>query len=387
MKIEKNIKDKSSTSKITAFIVVIFFIVFFTARYATDEDFRTMIDVNVFKKEVNESTLTSIEIDLESNPNIFAYDKYIAVLSKNKLIEYTSDGKEVASLDTNISVPIVHTNGKYMVMAEKNGQKIYLISGEHIIWQNTIEGSISEVNVNENGYVSIVIKNTTYKSVIAFYDLKGVELFRTHIANNYAICTSISTNNEYLAIGEIDYSGTILKSYVKIISVEKAQTEPKNSIIYIYESENGEIITNINYHDKENAICMFNGYIQKVGTDSNERLYDITNNDVFVDINSKDSIAIIDKQSSGLFSYEYELVNKSTSNKSESLYILDSELPKTVKISGYKMALNLGNEIRIVNSNGWLLKKYTSDNQIKNIVIGDSVAGVVYKNRIEIIKL
>lgn len=387
MKNEKNIKDKSATSKITAFIVIIFLIVFFTARYATDEDFRIMIDTNVLKKEVNESTLTSITIDLESNSNIFAYDKYIVILSKNKLIEYTSDGKEVAKLDTNISVPLVHTNGKYMVMAEKNGQKIYLISGEEIIWQNTIQGSISEVNVNENGYVSIVIKNTTYKSVIAFYDLKGVELFRTHIANNYAICTSISTNNKYLAIGEIDYSGTILKSYVKIISVEKAQTEPKESIIYTYESENGEIITNINYQDKENAICMFNDYVQKVGTSSNERLYDITANDVFADINSKDSIVIIDKQSSGLFSYEYELISKSTTSKSESLYILDSELPKAIKISGYKIALNMGNEIRIVNTNGWLLKKYTSDNQIKNIVIGDSVAGVIYKNRIEIIKL
>ncbi len=387
MEFEKKVKDKAETSKLAAFIIVVFFIVFFTARYATDEEFRTMIDVNVFRKEINESALTSIEIDLESNSNIFAYDKYIAVLNKNNLVEYTSEGKKIAELETNISVPLVHTNGKYMVMAEKNGQKIYLISGENIVWQNTIQGSISEVNVNENGYVSIVIKNTTSKSVIALYDLKGIELFRVHIASNYAICTSISKNNEYLAIGEIDYSGTILKSYVKIVSVEKAQSEPNDSIVYIYESENGEIITNINYQDKENAICMFNGYIQKVGKDYNERLYDITPNDVFVDINLKDSIAIIDKQSSGLFSYEYELVNKSTTSKSESLYILDSELPKTVNVSGTLMALNMGNEIRIVNSNGWLVKKYTSDNQIKNVVIGDSVAGVIYKNRIEIIKL
>ena len=91
-----------------------------------------------------------------------------------------------------------------MVIAEKNGQKVYLISAGTILWENNVEGNISEVNVNENGYVSIIIKNTTYKSVIAFYDLKGVELFRTHLANNYAICTSISTNNKYLAIGEID---------------------------------------------------------------------------------------------------------------------------------------------------------------------------------------
>lgn len=390
MKIENNLnklKNKKEKSKFLTFLLIVFLIVFFIARYATDEEFRTMIDVNVLKKEVAESTLTKIDIDLDSNPNIFAYDKYIAILTKNKLSQYTEDGKKASELDINISIPLVHTNGKYMVMAEKNGQKIYLISGENIIWENTVEGSVSEVNVNSNGYVSIIIKNTTYKSVIVFYNLEGTEIFRSYVSKNYALCTAISTNNKYLAIGEVDYSGTILKSFIKIISVDKAQEDPENSVIYTYESDNGEVITNINYQDKENAICMFNSYVQKVGTSSSERLYDITDKDMFVDINLNDSIAIIDKQSSGLFSYEYEILLKNTSSKSESLYILDSDLPKMIAVSGDNMALNLGNEIRIVNSNGWLIKKYTSNSQIKNLVIGDSIAGVIYKNKIEIIDL
>lgn len=390
MKIENNLnklKNKKEKSKFLTFLLIVFLIVFFIARYATDEEFRTMIDVNVLKKEVAESTLTKIDIDLDSNPNIFAYDKYIAILTKNKLSQYTEDGKKASELDINISIPLVHTNGKYMVMAEKNGQKIYLISGENIIWENTVEGSVSEVNVNSNGYVSIIIKNTTYKSVIVFYNLEGTEIFRSYVSKNYALCTAISTNNKYLAIGEVDYSGTILKSFIKIISVDKAQEDPENSVIYTYESDNGEVITNINYQDKENAICMFNSYVQKVGISSDERLYDITDKDMFVDINLKDSIAIIDKQSSGLFSYEYEILLKNTSSKSESLYILDSDLPKIITVSGDNMALNLGNEIRIVNSNGWLIKKYTSNSQIKNLVIGDSIAGVIYKNKIEIIDL
>lgn len=387
MKIEKNLKNKNLITKNLIFIFLIIIIVVITARYATDEEFRSLIDINILKKEVSESTLNVIELDTETNPNIYAYDKYIAVFSKNKLSKYTEDGKNVANLDINISVPLVDTNGKYMVIAEKNGQKFYLVSGQNVIWNNTVEGNISEINVNENGYVSIVIKNTTYKSVIAFYDVQGTELFRTYLSTNYAVCTSISTNNKYLAIGEVDYSGTILKSYVKIISVEKAQNDPSNSIIYTYESENGEIITNINYQDKENAICMFNSYVQKVGIDSNERVYDITNNDIFVDINLKDSIAIIDKQSSGLFSYEYEMIIKNTNSKLESLYILNNDLPQLMQVCGNNIALNNGNEIQIVNSKGWLLKRYTSNNQIKSIVTGDTIAGVIYKNRIEIIDL
>lgn len=292
-----------------------------------------------------------------------------------------------AELDVNISVPLVATNEEYMVLAEKEGQTIYLISGSNILWQNKLEGSISRVNVNKNGYVSVIIKTTIYKSVVIFYDLDGTEVFRTYLSNNYAICTAISTNNKYLAIGEVDYSGTIIKSYVKILSVDLAQTDPENSLVYSYESENGEIITNINYQSKDTAICMFNGYIQKVSLDSNERVYDIVSDDIFVDVNLKDGYAVIDKQSSGFFSYEYELTFKSIDSKAENLYILNSDLPKTMSISGNIMALNLGNEIQIVNSNGWLLKKYVSNKQISDVVIGDSIAGIIYKNKIEIINL
>lgn len=382
----KKLKDNNSITKILVFILAIFVIIIVAARYTTDEEFRSYIDTNIFKRQVEESTLNTIEIDSDANPSIYAYDKYIAVLNKNTLTEYSSEGNVIAKLDVNISVPLVDTNEKYMVLAEDGGQRVYLISGSNILWTTTVEGSISRVDVNKNGYVSIVITDTIYKSVVAFFDLSGKELFRNYVPTNYAVCTSISTNNEYLAIGEIDYSGTIIKSYVKIISADLAQTDPENSTIYIYEAENGEIITNINYQDKDIAVCMFNSYIQKVTTDSNERLYDITGNDLFIDINLKEGVAIIDKQSSGLFSYEYEMTIKNPHTKSDSLFILDSDLPKTISVSGNVMALNLGNEVKIVNSSGWPLKNYTSSKQIKGLVVGDSIAGIIYKNKIEIVK-
>ena len=140
----------------------------------------------------------------------------------------------------------------------------------------------------------------------------------------------------------------------------------------------------MNYQNKDFVICIFNDYIQKVTTQSNERLYENKDKDLFIDINLNDTIAIIDKQSSGLFSYEYEVIVKNTNNKSESLYILNSDLPKTMSTSGNNIALN---EVQIINTSGWLLKKYISSKQIKGIVVGDTIVGIIYKNRIEIISL
>lgn len=326
-------------------------------------------------------------MNYDITPNIFAYDKYVAILNKNKLALYTSDASKVSELDINISKPVISSYGKYLVLAEENGTKIYLINGNSILWQKDVEGNISRVNVNKNGYVSVIITNTTYKSVIISYTQSGKELFKTFLSSTYAICSDISFNNKYLAIGEVDFSGTIVKSNIKIISISLAQTEPEKSIINKYESASGEIVNNIKYQDKDYAICMFNKYIQKVGINDNKRFLDFDSNSLFVDINLKDSVAIVKKQASGLFSYEYEMGIKSSFGNSESLYIMNNNVPKDILISGNIIGIDLGTEVQIINSKGLLLKKYKSNQEIKGLAIGDNIVGVIYKDKIELINL
>ncbi len=383
----KETRKNKSVFKVCIIFILVILIVFITARYLTDANFRSYIDSNILKKELSEVNVNTIELKSDSNEYIYAYDKYITVLSKNLLSSYTKDGKVDSELDVNISVPLIDSNNKYMVLAEKNGKKIYLISGQNIIWENDIEGEISRVSVNKNGYVSIVIRNTTYKSVVVVFNAEGIELFRSYVSKDYAVCVDISNNNKYLAIGEVNYSGTIVKSFVKIISIEKAQTDPKNSTEYTYESETSDIIIDVNYQGKDEVICLFNDYIQKVTTKDNTKLYDITNDDIFAEINLDSNIAIVNKQSSGLFSYEYKMDIKDTNSKAEKLYILKNDVPKTIIVSGNKIAICFGNEVEIINSDGWLIKKYVSNKQSKQVVLGDLIAGIVYKNKIEIIDL
>ena len=380
-------KKSKSVFKACVIFVLIVFTVFIASRYLIDEEFRSYVDVNILKKELSEINVNTIELNSDTNEYVYAYDKYITVLAKNSLNSYIGNGSLDSKIDVNISVPLVESSGKYMVLAEKNGNKIYLISGQNIIWEKDIEGEISRVCVNKNGYVSAILKNTTYKSVIIVINPEGRDLFKSFLSTNYAVCMDISNNNKYLAVGEINYSGTIVKSYVKIMSIEKAQKDPENSIEYTYESGTSEIITNINYQNREEAICLFNNYIQKVTTKDNSRVYDIGANDVFAEINLDSNVAIINKQSSGLFSYEYKIDIKSPDSKTESLYILKNDVPKTIMASSNIMAVCLANEVEFINTNGWLIKRYTSNKQSKGIVLGDTIAGIIYKNKVEIINL
>lgn len=388
MEDKNKVKTSSFSLKMSIVVLVVFCIVIIFARYTADENFRTAVDTNVFKIQVDDSSLKTIEIDSESNPYIFAFDKYITILKKNSLKEYSQDGEMIKQFDINISSPIVATSGKYMVIAEKGGQNLYLLSGTNMKWDTKVEGTISRVNVNDNGYVSVIMQNSIYKSVVIFYNEMGNKIFTTYLRTNYAICTDISRDNKYLAIGEVDYSGTIIKSYVKIVSADLAETDAENAFVYEYKSENGEIITNINYEDNDRAVCTFNNYVEIVTPTENRTLYNITENDLFVDGSlDSENIVIINKQLSGLFSFEYKLSLKSTVGKKESLYVLDSDLPKSITVTPKYIALNIGNAVEIINESGVLEKKYIGKEQISGIVAGDSIIGLIYKNRIDIIKL
>ncbi len=381
------IASKANLVKIGLGFFIILCIVVVLARYLINDEFRNMVDTKILKKEIMENTSNIIEINSDGNPAIYAYDKYITVFTKNKLNFYNQDANLVGELDINITTPFITSNGKYLALAEKAGNKLHLISDTGMKWEKEVDGEIYRVSINKNGYVSVLLKNATYKSIVVVYDINGTELFKTYLATSYAICSEISENNKYLAIGQIDYSGTLVKSVVKLIEIDAVKEHKENSIVYTYESESSKILNNIKFNTKNEVICMFDSYIQKVTALSDERLYDINKDDIFIDINLVSDIVIVEKETSGLFSYQYQINIKNTVGKSDNLYILNNDVPKRLKVTPNLICMNLANEVRVINASGWLLKRYTTKSEIQDIVVSDSIMGIVYNNKIEVINL
>lgn len=387
MEEETKLASKINIMKIAIFVFIVICTIFVLTRYLTNDEFRNMVDTQILKKEITENSSHIIEIDSDGNPYIHAYDKYIVVLSKNVLSFYNQDANLAGQVDIDVTTPYITSNEKYLSVAEKGGNKLYLISDMGLKWEKEVDGEIYRASVNKKGYVSVLLKNATYQSIVVVYDVDGTELFKTFLATSYAVCSEISNNNKYLAIGQIDYSGTIVKSIVKLIEMEAVKERKQSAIAYTYESETSKILNNIKFNSKNEAICMFDSYIQKVTTLSDERLYDINNNNLFVDINLANDIVIVEKENSGLFSYQYQMTIKDTIGKSDNLYILNNDVPKRLKVAKNLICMNLANEVRIINAKGWLLKRYTTRSEIQDIVVSDSIMGIIYNNKIEVINL
>lgn len=356
-----------------------------TSLYLTNENFREKIDIHILKKEITEDNSSKIILSSEETQHICAYDKYIGILSKSILTIYNNTGEEITKLNTTISNPIFKQNNKYLCMAEQNGQKIYLINDTNVIWEKEIEGNIIDISLNKNGYVSIVVTGTSYKTVIITIDEKGKELFKTYLASTNVVTTDISNNNKYLAIAEIDSSSAIIQSNIKIISIEKAKTDPTNSIIYTYKAENNNLIIDIKYQEKETLVCLYDTSVHVIENNNDKEILKINEKADFIDIHLKNNI-VQTVETNELFRSNIKLLITNVSNKTENLYLTRGVI-KSLTTCDDIIALNFSTEVHFISKNGWLIKKYVSSQGITDVVLGNSIAGIVYRNKIEIISL
>ena len=381
----KRINRKNLIISICIIILILLLIISFSL-YIANQNVRDFFDIYLFKKNISSNNSSKIDFNDDESTFVFSYDKYIAVLNKNNFTTYNSSGNKAFDLSVELSSPIASSNNRFICLGESGGKKLYLINGQNIAWQKDIEGTISKVNVNKNGYVSIVVTGTSYKSVVITYDSNGKELFKTYLSSTTAIDSAISNDNKYLAIAEIDYSGTAIQSNIKILSIEKSQNDPTNAIDYIYPADSNSIALDINYNSKNRLVCMYDNSIHLIQNNNDTELTKISDKtDLFYDINLTDTYIKISQNSNTLFSgNEAHLVDIS-SNK-DNLYSINGT-PKSIYCSDNTIAINLGSEIDFINNSGWLIKKFNTTQEAKNIVLGSGIAGVVYKNKVEIINL
>ena len=244
---EKEPKKINKKKLIIVIIILLLLIVLIVldCLYTNNKSFRDWTDKKIFRKEITEEDLISIDISEDENISAFALNNQIAILRKKKVELYDKFGSKTLELEVDINNPIFAKEDKYLSIAEENGKKVYLMNEKKILWENQVEGEISQIDVNKNGYVAVVATNTSYKSLIYLYDLYGNELFIIHLAKERVIDISISNNGEFLSIAEINTSGILIQSKIETYSIEKAQSDPNNSSINNYSANPGRMLSNI----------------------------------------------------------------------------------------------------------------------------------------------
>lgn len=370
-------------------LVIICLILVIYLVYAANENFRAFMDANILNKSIEQDNLKSITLENYDNSNIFAYSKYIAILKDNTLTTYNSSGKIEAENNIQITNPITTSNGKYLIIAEQDSSKIYLLKDNNIRWEKTLEGNISRISVNSSGYSAIILKGTAYKSVVLLLDDSGNEMFKYYMSSTIAVDASISEDNKYVGIAEVNTSGTLIQSNIKILSIAKAKENPTEAIVYTYNAPLNSLVLNIKYQNKNKLVCEYDNEIHVIKDNVDTKLTDINTDQekiTYYSIELDNNIVKNVEENASLFATNTAIKIINSTTQKENTYKFEGVI-KEMYCSGSKIALNLGSEIHFVDTNGWLIKKYTSNQEVRKIVISNEVAGIIYRNKIEVIKL
>ena len=200
-----------------------------------------------------------------------------------------------------------------------------------------------------------------------------------------SVDVSISNDNKYLAIAEVDTSGTAIQSNVRIISIDKVKTDPTNSEEESYKSESNKLLVNIEYENKNKIVCMYTDSISLIEDGKEKSLFDNKDKKVTAQsINLNNNFTIIQEESSGIFSAN-SLVNiQNLDNQETKNYRVDTVV-KEIYTDGDIIALNLGTEVEFINTSGWLVKRYVANQEITKVTVSSNIAGIIYRDKVEII--
>lgn len=383
-------KKKINVKKIVISIlisIIIIAIIVLVALYVSNEQFRDWTDIQIFRKEISQDRVAVIELEEGQFSNVYAFNRYIGILNKNKLSLYGSTGSEEASLDIEISTPVFFSSNRFLVVGEQNGQKMYLIEDKEIAWKSEIEGNISQVYVNKNGYVAVIISGTSYKSVVQVFDPEGNALFKRFLSSTIVMDVSISNDNKYLAIADVDTSGTIVQSHIRVISIEDARTDPSNSEENNYQSGQNKLIIDIEYQDKNRIVCMYTDTISIIENGQETTMFDNEDKKIVAQsVKLNNNFVTIEEESAGIFSANSVVNIVDIDTKNTKNYTLESSI-KEIYTKGDIIVLNLGTEVEFINTGGWLVKRYVASQEVTNVTVSDNIAGIIYRDKVEIINL
>lgn len=370
--------------KFTIITLIAIIILVFIALYMANKSFNSFIDTYILKKRISENDANSLTIDTDNLSLIYAYDKSLVVYSDGSINFYNTDAKQTGNIEMTLSKPIADSEDKYLALADYGLQKVCLIKSNSLVWQKDIEGKISKVSVNKQGYVAVSVTGTTYESIVMLFNENGDLLFSKYLST-YVIDVDISDDSKYIAIAEVDNSTILPVTKIEMVSVGLASTSSENATINTYEAESNKLLTGMNFQSKNVLVCSFEDYVLKMTDSSSDRLYEFSDLTAYLEVDSRKGFVRIDKEESSVFKSDYRL-KITNENNSEKVYIIEGSI-KSLVCKDNKIALNLGKEVQFIDNNGWLVKKFIGNQEVKSVLVSNKIGIIVFKDKISIVNL
>ena len=133
------------------------------------------------------------------------FQKGVLVANAGIVTYYNAKMEALWEIQGFAGLPVIHTNGRYALVAYSDTPNALLITGSDSI-PVTCSGKIVSSYVNKNGHFALVLTEDGYKNQIAVFDNNGNVIYKWHSAENYVTGVAISPDNESMAAATIGFT-------------------------------------------------------------------------------------------------------------------------------------------------------------------------------------
>jgi len=208
-------------------------VAFYTYLQSQNIDIKTLNPgqlFNGFQQKTIKAAEVAYEIpyDSKERPQYVAYSDYLVKCSADGIRLLDKKGQVILSEGIVLTKPLLKAEGSYLLVADVGGMDILVIKDKSIVWRDRTDFNITNAEINSKGYAAVITTSKRYNGEINVYDPNGVKLYKSVIANEFAVTAKISNKSRGMAIDSINAKGAEAFTTLKFYDADGKETAVKN---------------------------------------------------------------------------------------------------------------------------------------------------------------
>ncbi len=323
---------------------------------------------------------------------IIGFENSAFITYKDQLVECNSQaikfidkqGKTLWEYPTKINNPILKKSGSSLIIADIGGKELYAVNGSYIDWEKEFSENIINVDVNSNGYVTVIKEAKGLKATLTLFDNSGNEIFTKGFSGIYILSAKVSPDNRTIAVNCVNTSGVSVISSIEFLDIfgeTKAGAVSDVNQVYsaIYFIDRNHVLAS---GDTGAACYKTDGSLIWGNNFGGRKVYSAN----ILEGGYTAVAASGDNTLGSLLKKRPEVIILNSKGEVFAKHNIEKEI---LNINAYSdiIAVNSGRMVSFVNRKGKLLSTYSSKSDIKSVYFFSRLeAALVTKQGVSIIK-
>ncbi|MDQ2086698.1 DUF5711 family protein [Herbivorax sp. ANBcel31] len=310
----------------------------------------------------NKEVLLEMSYDSSANAKFALHDDYIVKCTQGRIDFIDKRGEARRTFRGSLKNPLIKSKGNYLLIADFKGKDMFVFRGINKLWEEKLNNNIINADINEKGHVAVVHEEEMSRNAASAFNREGVRYFVDNSGDEFILSAKVSPDGDSILLNYAITSGIGATTELKKYNIESKEQIEKTVV------EN-EFFPFAEYIDDDTIMAVGDSYIAVLGDNLEEKWSASAKGKVYSSSAGSDKyvIAATELKGAGFFS----------NRKSDILiYDMGGERVADLNIENHVknmvvyddiIAVNLGRQLYIINSQGKIIDEYDFTTEIKYI--------------------